>query len=101
MKFDFHTDDDAANTTTGAEAMTSATGVELDCAMPISGRADSRACVTSSDERRRATETAKPPSRDRTRLSVAVYVGQADVQRPVHGVAAATRAHTSISRLAN
>ena len=33
VKFDFHTDDDAANTTTGAEAMTSATGVELD--MPI------------------------------------------------------------------
>ena len=33
MKFDFNTDDDAANTTTGAEAMTSATGVELD--MPI------------------------------------------------------------------
>ena len=33
MKSDFHTDHDAANTTTGAEAMTSATGVELD--MPI------------------------------------------------------------------
>ena len=35
VKFDFHTDDDAANTTTGADAMTSATGVELDCVMPI------------------------------------------------------------------
>ena len=33
MKSDFHTDDDAAKTTTGADAMTSATGVELD--MPI------------------------------------------------------------------
>ncbi len=33
MKSDFHTDDDAANTPPGAEAMTSATGVELD--MPI------------------------------------------------------------------
>ena len=33
MKFDFNTDDDAAKTTTGADAMTSATGVELD--MPI------------------------------------------------------------------
>ena len=33
VKFDFHTDADAAKTTTGADAMTSATGVELD--MPI------------------------------------------------------------------
>ena len=81
MKFDFNTDDDAAKTTTGADAMTSATGVWLDCVMPINqwSRADSRACVTSSDGRRRATETAKPPSRDRARLSVAVDVGHADV----------------------
>ena len=35
MKSDFHTDDDAAKTTTGADAMTSATGVWLDCVMPI------------------------------------------------------------------
>ena len=35
MKFDFNTDDDAAKTTTGADAMTSATGVWLDCVMPI------------------------------------------------------------------
>ncbi|CAH0370995.1 unnamed protein product, partial [Pelagomonas calceolata] len=36
---------DAAKTTTGAEAMTSATGVWLDCVMPINqwSRADSRA----------------------------------------------------------
>ena len=100
MKFDFNTDDDAAKTTTGADAMTSATGVWLDCVMPINqwSRADSRACVTSSDGRRRATETAKPPSRDRARLSVAVDVGHADVWRPMHGVAAASRANTSISR---
>ena len=58
MKFDFNTDDDAAKTTTGADAMTSATGVELDCVMPISGRGDLRACVTSSVGRPRATETA-------------------------------------------
>ena len=40
MKSDFHTDHDAANTTTGAEAMTSATGVELD--MPIKPARDPR-----------------------------------------------------------
>ena len=60
VKFDFHTDDDAAKTTTGGDAMTSATGVWLDCVMPINqwSRADSRACVTSSDGSPRATETA-------------------------------------------
>ena len=93
MKSDFHTDHDAANTTTGAEAMTSATGVELDMPIkPVRDHGDHHAMSV------RALP--KPPTRDRVTardVSVAVDVGHADLW-PVHGVAAASRANASISR---
>ena len=58
MKSDFHTDHDAANTTTGAEAMTSATGVELDMPIkPVRDHGDHHAMSV------RALP--KPPTRDR------------------------------------
>ena len=66
MKSDFHTDDDAANTTTGAEAMTSATGVEL--LMPINQWSRAPAWHRAMSVR----ALPKPPTRDRVtaRLSV-------------------------------
>ena len=96
MKFDFNPDDDAANTTTGAEAMTSATGVELDMPIkPVRDHGDHHAMSVRALPKQR---NRRPEGRDRARLSVAVDVGHADLWRPVHGVAAASRANTSISR---
>ena len=70
--------------------MTSATGVELDMPIkPVRDHGDHHAMSV------RALP--KPPTRDRARLSVAVDVGHADLWRPVHGVAAATRAYTRLS----
>ena len=95
MKSDFHTDHDAANTTTGAEAMTSATGVELDMPIkPVRDHGDHHAMSV------RALP--KPPTRDRARLSVAVDVGHADLWRPVHGSRRPrepTHVHLSIGQL--
>ena len=63
MKFDFNTDDDAAKTTTGADAMTSATGVELDMPIkPVRDHGDHHAMSV------RALP--KPPTRPRATVSV-------------------------------